>query len=386
MPVEPTAFTTAIHGGLSPDLVTGAIVTPLYQTTTFVQPAVGVDRGYTYSRSANPTVAALERNLAAIEDCDVPATCFASGMAALTALVLATCRGGDHVVCGQVVYGGTVRLLQQVFAPLGVRASFVDATDPQAVRNGLTDATRLVLVETPANPTLSLTDIAAVADVVRGRGAVLAVDNTFMTAVLQKPLWLGADVVVYSTTKFCEGHDSTIGGAVLTRDATLDARLRFVRNATGSGQAPLDAWLTLRGLKTLPLRMERHSASALQVARWLREQPAVARVHYPFLDGFPQAELSRRQQVAGGGVLAFELESAQAGIELLSRVELCSLAENLGAVETLITHPASMTHADVDPVARQASGLSDGLVRLSVGLEDPADLCTDLGQALSAVA
>lgn len=380
---NPAFATRAIHGGLTADPTTGAILTPIYQSTTYVQEAVGRDRGYTYSRAANPTVAALERNLGALEGAP-PAVAFATGMAAITTLFLSTLRAGDRVVCSEVVYGGTVRLLQQVLDGLGVRASFVDTSDLAATAAALDDNVRWLFVETPANPTLRLSDVAALARLAAAAGARLALDNTFLTPALQDGFGLGADVVVHSTTKYIEGHNATVGGALLSHDPELLERFAFVRKSIGNIQAPFEAWLTLRGLKTLPLRMERHSASALAIARWLERRPGVRRVWYPWLDSFPQAELARRQQRAGGGMLAFELEGdAGAGVRLLNRVRLCALAENLGAVETLITHPATMTHAAVAAEQRRRVGIGDGLIRLSVGLEDPDDLIADLDQALA---
>lgn len=381
-PPDAGPYTTLVRGGLWPDPVTGAVSPPLYQSTTFAQPAVGQDLGYTYSRSANPTVEALERNLGALEQAP-PAACFATGMAAITGLLLATVQAGDHVVCGDVVYGGTVRLLRQVLVPLGVEADFVDLSVPDRVFEVLRPNTKLVIVESPANPTLKLTDIAALARILADHPARLAVDNTFLTPVLQRPLELGADVVLYSTTKYTEGHNSTVGGAVLSRDAALNERIRFFRNATGIGQSPFQAWLTLKGLKTLPLRIERHCANATAVAEFLHEHPAVRTVHFPGLDSFPQRELALRQQSGPGGMLAFELQGGVPhGVHLANNVRLCTLAENLGAVETLLTHPASMTHADVPADDRAAAGITDGLIRLSVGLEDPADICADLDRAL----
>lgn len=375
--------TLAIHGGLAPDPATGAILTPIYQTTTYVQDAVGVDKGFTYTRSGNPTVAALERNLGELDGA-LPAAAFSTGMAALSALFLSLLESGDRVVVSDVVYGGTVRLLRRVLAPLGVRVSFVDTSSIDALRAALREPTKLVLVETPANPTLKLTDIAAAASVAHESGALLAVDNTFLTPALQRCFDLGADVVVYSTTKHIEGHNATVGGALLARDAELLARFRFVQNAVGFAQAPFDAWLTLRGIKTLPLRMKQHSANALEVARFLEAHPRVHTVRYPGLESFPQFELARRQHVAHGGLIAFEVEgAARAGIALMNSVRLCALAESLGAVETLITHPASMTHATIPADERARLGISDGLVRLSVGLEAPADVIADLEQALS---
>jgi cystathionine beta-lyase/cystathionine gamma-synthase len=380
---EPRLDTVAIHGGQEPDPTTGAILAPIYQTTTYVQEAVGRDKGFTYSRTANPTVAALERKLGALERA-LPASCFATGLAAETALFLSLLKGGDHVVVGDVVYGGTVRLLNQVLGAFGVEASFVDTSSPERLEAALRPETRLVFVESPANPTLKLTDIAAAARAAHAAGALLAVDNTVLTPALQAPLDLGADVVVHSTTKYIEGHNATVGGALVTRDPELDERFRFTRNAIGAIQSPLNAWLTLQGSKTLGLRMERHSANALEVARYLEAHPRVCSVAYPFLESFPQYDLARRQQRSGGGLVAFEVEGGvEAGVRVMNSVRLCKLAENLGAVESLVTHPASMTHAAVPAAQREVAGITDGLVRLSVGLEDAADLVADLERALA---
>lgn len=375
--------TTAIHGGLSPDPTTGAILTPIYQSTTYVQEAVGKDKGYTYSRSGNPTVAALERNLGKVEGCPHAAVSFSTGMAAISGLFLGLLKGGDHVVCSDVVYGGTVRLLRQVLERFGIEASFVDTSNPAAIHAALRKKTALVVIETPANPTLKLTDLAAASSAAHDAGALLAVDNTFLTPALQRPFEFGADLVVYSTTKYIEGHNSTVGGAVLAKDEALVEKLRFVQNAVGFGQSPFEAWLTLRGLKTLPLRMKQHSAHALEVAQFLEAHPKVGQVSYPGLKSFPQYELARKQQRAAGGMIAFEVKGGvEAGISLMNSVEVCSLAENLGAVETLITHPASMTHAPIPQEERERIGIGNGLVRLSVGLEDPADIIADLDRAL----
>ena len=374
--------TLAIHGGLFPDPSTGAILTPIHQTTTYVQDAVGVDKGFTYTRSGNPTVAALERNLGELDGV-LPAAAFSTGMAALSALFLALLKSGDRVVVSDVVYGGTVRLLRKVLEPLGVRATFVDTSSIDALRAALVEPAVLVLIETPANPTLKLTDIAAAAEVAHAAGALLAVDNTFLTPALQRCFELGADIVVYSTTKHIEGHNATVGGALLARDAELLARFRFIQNAVGFAQAPFDAWLTLRGIKTLQLRIAQHSKNALEVARFLEAHPRLRDVRYPGLRSFPQYELAQRQHIAHGGLIAFEVEGGVgAGIRLMNSVRLCALAESLGAVETLITHPASMTHATIPPEERAAIGISDGLVRLSVGLEAPSDVIADLAQAL----
>lgn len=379
-------YSRLLHGGLGPDPATGAILTPVYQSTTFVQDGIGGAPPFTYSRTGNPTVAALERNLGAIEQAP-PAVCFRTGMAAISALMLGLCRAGDEVVVSDVVYGGVVRLLRRILADFGLRPRFVDTSSLESLERVLTDRTRLVLIETPANPTLKLTDVAAVADAVHAAGSLLAVDNTFLTAELQRPLDLGADVAVYSTTKYVEGHNATLGGAVLSRDEELLERVRFTCGTLGCGQAPWEAWLTLHGLRTLPLRLRRHCDNALQVATWLREHPDVERVSYPWLPEFPQHDLARRQQAAGGGMLTFEVRGgARAGRELMESLRLCSLAENLGAVESLVTHPASMTHAALEAGEREDLGIGDGLVRLSVGLEDPEDVIADLDRGLAVAA
>jgi cystathionine beta-lyase/cystathionine gamma-synthase len=380
-PADP--FTRIIHGGLGPDPATGAILTPIYQSTTFVQDAVGDHKGFTYTRSGNPTVAALERNLGAIEGTP-PALCFATGMAAISTLFLGTLSAGDHIVVSDVVYGGTVRLLRQVLHDFGVGVSFVDGSDAEAVEAAINSRTRLVFVETPANPTLKLTDIEAVAAITRAAGVRLVVDNTFLTAVLQDVIGLGADVAVYSTTKYIEGHNGTVGGALLSRDEELLERLRLVQSTLGVAQSPLEAWLTLRGLKTLPLRLARHGDNALAVARWLEQDPRVTAVTYPGLESFPQRALASRQQRSGGGMLTFEVEGGTpAALELMRSLKLCALAENLGAVETLATHCPSMTHASLTAQEREDLGIRDGLVRLSVGLEGPEDIVADLDQAIA---
>jgi cystathionine gamma-lyase len=386
MPVKAEFFsTTAVRGGVHADPSTGALLTPIFQSTTYLQEAVGVHKGHTYSRASNPTVEALEHALGALENTP-PAVCFATGMAAISALCFALLNAGDHAVISDVVYGGTVRFFRQILANLGIKASFVDTANLQEVEQAITPHTRLVLIETPANPTLKLTDIAAVAAVTKRAGVKLAVDNTFLTPVYQRPLDLGADITILSTTKYVEGHNATVGGSIATHDTALLDRLRFVRKTLGSIQSPLEAWLTLRGLKTLPLRIERHSANAQVVAEWLEQHPQITRVLYPGLKSFPQRELALTQQGAPGGMIAFEVEGGTtAGITLMNTVKLCSLAENLGAVETLITHPASMTHGDVPAEQRARTGVTDGLVRLSVGLENAQDIIADLDQALQHV-
>ena len=376
--------TLALHAGATVDPTTGALLTPIYQTTTYRQEAVGKDKGFTYSRSANPTVSALERRLAALEGAYY-CTCYATGLAATTVLCLALLQRGDHVVASQAVYGGTVRLFNQVLAPFGVTAEFVDTANELALRRALAaKPTRFVFIETPANPTLRLTDIELTARIAHEAGALLIVDNTLLTPALQRPFEFGADAVLHSTTKFIEGHNATVGGALITNDPDLHERFSFTRNAIGAIQSPFAAWLTLQGVKTLGVRMAQHSSNALEIARFLETHPRVTKLHYPGLESFPQFELNRRQQTTGGALIAFEVEGGvEAGIRLMNSVKLCALAENLGAAETLITHPASMTHADVPADQRQAAGISDGLVRLSVGLEDPKDIIRDLSQAFA---
>ena len=374
--------TLALHAGTQPDPTTGAILTPIYQTTTYRQEAVGVDKGFTYSRAGNPTVAALERRLAALEGAEF-ATCFSSGLSATTALFLTLLKAGDRVVASEVCYGGTVRLLQQIFSSFGVQADFIDTSNEEAFKEALREPAKLVFIETPANPTLRLTDISLAAKLAHDADAVLIVDNTLLTPALQKPLDLGADVSLHSTTKFIDGHNATIGGALITRNKELHERFDLIRKSTGTIQAPFDAWLTLQGVKTLPLRIRQHSENALKVARFLENHPRVTTLYYPGLELFPQHELATLQQASGGALIAFEVDGGtESGIKLMNSVRLCSLAENLGSAETLITHPASMTHAAVPIEQREAAGITDGLVRLSVGLENPEDLIADLDQAL----
>ncbi|MEO1007192.1 MAG: aminotransferase class I/II-fold pyridoxal phosphate-dependent enzyme [Planctomycetota bacterium] len=363
------------------------LVAPLVQSTTYGRSRVGTDPEHQYSRVSNPTVATLEQALGRLEHAP-PAACFTTGLAAETALFLAVLRAHDHAICGRSVYGGTVRLLQQVLPELGVETTFVDTTDLDAVRTAVRPNTRLVFVETPSNPTLEITDIAGVASIARQAGALLAVDNTFLTAALQQPLDLGADVSVYSTTKFVDGHSVALGGALVSRDTDLLERIRFIRKCTGAIQTPFNAWLTINGLKTLPLRLERQSASAQRIAEWLAQHDAVERVRHPSLAEGQQRTLAETQHAgAHGGVVSFEvaggLESAR---RVAERLELCTLVEHVGSVETLVTHSASMTHADVPPEQRLACGISEGLLRLSVGLEPPEAILADLSQALDAAA
>ena len=377
--------TRSVRGGASPDPATGALVSPIYQSTTFLQEGVGRHKGFTYSRGANPSVDQLERALGEIEG-GLPAVAFSTGMSAITTLFLTFLEAGDHVLVSDVVYGGTVRLLRQVLAKLGIEASFVDTSNPPQVVAALKPRTKLVFIETPANPTLKLTDVSLAAEIAHSAGALLAVDNTFLTSVLQPVLDQGADISLLSTTKYIEGHNSTVGGSVTARDPALLDKLRFVRKTLGCIQSPFESWLTVRGLKTLPYRLKAHCDNAQQIAEWLEAQSCVTRVLYPGLASFPQRELALRQQKAHGGLISFEVQGgADAGIAVMNAVKFCYLAENLGAVETLITHPASMTHADVPLEQRRAAGITDGLIRLSVGLEDPQDVIADLQQAFASL-
>jgi cystathionine beta-lyase/cystathionine gamma-synthase len=381
--------TRVIHGARERRAAGAPLLTPIVQGATFAQHAPGEAALHTYSRASNPTVAELEERLGSLEDAP-PAVAFASGLAATQVLALATLAAGDHAVVGATSYGGTVRLFAQILAPLGIRTTFVDATDAASVARALEPSTRLVLIETPANPTLALADIAGIAACTRAHGALLAVDNTFLTAALQQPLELGADLSLYSTTKWIEGHHATIGGALVTRDARLLERLRFLRKSLGCIQSPFDAWLTLQGLKTLPLRMRAHSEAATQVARALEGNAALSRVIYPGLPSFAQHALAQRQHGGGqggghGGIVTIELAGGRAAAVRFARaLRVAVLAESLGGVESLVTHPETMTHGDVPVAQRQAAGISSGLVRISVGLEDVGDLVDDLVCALAA--
>lgn len=362
------------------------LVAPIVQSTTFTRSGVGTNPDHQYSRVSNPTVAALESALGRLEDAP-PAVCFATGLAAETALFLTLLKPGDHVVCGRAVYGGTTRLLQQLLAPLGIECTFVDSTRPEQVEGALRTTTRLIFIETPSNPTLELTDIAAIADIAHGARARLAVDNTFLTPALQRPLDFGADITVYSTTKFIEGHSVALGGAIVSCDEDLLTRLRFIRKCTGGIQTPFNAWLTINGLKTLPLRILHQSRSAEAIARWLSRHDAVARVHYPGLRDDATAALAKRQHPDGNGaVVSFEVKGGiAAGRRLVESLERCTLVEHVGSVETLITHPASMTHADVPERERSQAGITGGLLRLSVGLEPVESIIEDLAQGLRAI-
>ena len=376
-----------IHSGVTPDPTTGAILTPIYQSTTFVQDSVDeyLDKGFTYSRSGNPTVRALEAKLTDLEgglDC----ACFGTGMGATTAVMLAFLGTGQHAIVSDVAYGGTYRLATKVMTRFGVEFTFADAANPEAVAAAVRDNTAMICTETPANPTLKCADIAAISDIAKKAGAVHVVDNTLLTPYYQLPLELGADVSVHSTTKYMDGHNATVGGAAISKSQENADAIRFIQNSTGSIMSPQVAWLTLQGCKTMSIRMDRQCANAMAVARFLESHPKVEQVAYPGLESHPQHEIVKRQATGFGAMVWFEVKGGvAAGKKLMDTVEVWTLAENLGSVESLITHPVTMTHADVEPEERARVGIIDGLVRLSVGLEDEEDLVGALDRALAGV-
>ncbi|HVZ88347.1 MAG TPA: PLP-dependent aspartate aminotransferase family protein [Polyangia bacterium] len=382
---EPRFETLAVHAGQSPEPITGAVMTPVFLTSTYAQKGPGEHSGFEYSRTQNPTRFALEANLAALEG-GAWGLAFNAGVAATTA-VLSTLDAGDHVVAGDDIYGGTFRLFDKVFRRLGLTFTFVDTREPGAVAAAIGPRTKLCWLETPTNPLLRLADIRAVARACAARGVRLAVDNTFMTPYFQRPLDLGADLVVHSTTKYLNGHSDVVGGAVIGRDPELRARLAFVQNSLGGSQPAFDSFLVLRGTKTLAVRMERHQENALAVARWLEARKDVARVIYPGLRSHPQHALARRQMSGFGGMLSFELPAGRGTLakarNFLRRLKVFTCAESLGGVESLAEHPAIMTHASIPPDRRRALGIGDGLIRLSVGIEHADDLIADLEAALA---
>ena len=379
--------TQQIHAGVEPDPVTGAILTPIYQSTTYVQDSIDnyLGKGYSYSRSGNPTVRALENKLTILEG-GVECRAFTTGMAATTATMIALLNAGDHAIVSDVAYGGTYRLATMILPRFGVEFSFVDTSNPDAVRKSVRDSTRLIFTETPANPTLKLTDIAAISEIAREHGIPHAVDNTFLTPYYQRPLELGADLSVHSTTKYFDGHNATVGGAVISATQELDSAIKFVQNTTGSIMSPQVAFLTLQGCKTLSIRMDAQCANAMAIAEYLQGHSKVEKVCYPGLESFAQHTLAREQASGFGAMIWFEVKGGtRAGKQLMNSLELWSLAENLGSVESLVTHPVTMTHADVSVAERKRVGITDGLVRLSVGLEAVEDLIADLEQGLAKV-
>jgi len=372
--------TRAVHAGPVPDPLSGAVMPPIYQTSTYAQEGLGRHKGYEYGRTQNPTREALERAVASLEEATY-GFAFGSGLAALDA-VLKLFSAGDHVISGENIYGGSHRLMQQVYARFGLSFTFVDMRDPAKVAAAITPSTRMVYCETPTNPMMFLADLEAIGHVTQARGLLLVVDNTFATPYFQQPLKLGADVVLHSTTKYLNGHSDMVGGMLVTRRDDLAERLGFLQNASGGVPGPMDCWLCLRGLKTLPLRMQRHDATGREIAGWLKSHPKVKKLYYPGLPEHPQHDLARRQMRGFGGMISVELGDPALARRVVERTRLFTLAESLGGVESLIGHPASMTHASVPIALRQAMGLTDSLVRLSCGIEEPEDLMADLEQAL----
>jgi len=374
--------TKVVRAGIEPDPTTGSIVPPIYETATYVLPEVGRDLGYDYTRSSNPTRAVLEANLAAIEG-GKHATAFASGMAAVdTCLKLLS--AGDHVVCSDDVYGGVSRHFNKVLARYGLSFTYVDSSQPETVRQAVRPETKMLWIETPTNPLLKITDLDAMSAIAREHGLYFGVDSTFATPVFLRPLEHGADIVMHSTTKYISGHNQIIGGIVITNRDDIQAEMKFIQKTIGAVPSPIDCWLALTGIKTLSLRMARHAENAQKVAEYLEAHPKVARVAYPGLPSHPQHAIAAAQMDGFSGMISFELTGGiPAGTAVMNNVKLCGLAESLGAVETMITHPATMTHAEVPPEDRAARGLTDGLVRLSVGIEDVEDIIADLDQALA---
>lgn len=379
------AFTTrAIHAGQVVEPLSGAVMPPIYQTSTYIQEGLGRHKGYEYARTQNPTREALERNVASLEGATY-GFAFGSGLAALDT-VLKLCKAGDHIVCGENVYGGTHRLMQQVYAALGLRFTFVDMRDIGAIERAVTPATRMIVCETPTNPMMFLADLSAIGDLTQAHGILYVVDNTFATPFFQRPLEHGADIVLHSTTKYLNGHSDMVGGMLVTSRDDVAERLGFLQNAAGGVPGPFDCWLALRGIKTLPLRMRQHDANGRKVAEWLAAHPKAQQVYYPGLPSHPQHELAQRQMSGFGGMISVDVGDAALARQIVEGTKIFVLAESLGGVESLIGHPASMTHASVPKPMREAMGLTDSLVRLSCGIEDVEDLLADLEQAFGRTA
>jgi len=376
--------TRAIHSGQPTDEQTGAVTVPIYQTSTFGQETPGVNKGYVYARTGNPGRTALEQCLASLEDAQF---CYsaASGMAAINN-ILCLLQAGDHVVTCQDLYGGAYRMFTKLYSKFGVKFSFVDATDLKAIEAAFTPQTKMLWLETPSNPLLRIVDLAAASKIGKAHQAVVVVDNTFASPYLQSPLKLGADIVMHSTTKYLNGHSDVLGGAAITNDAALAEQLKFFQNAVGAVPAPMDCFLNLRGIKTLPVRMDRHCANARQIAEYFAKHPKVAKVYFPGLPTHPGHEIAKRQMKDFGAMVSIELKAdLEETRKFTSNIELWTLAESLGGVKSLLCQPATMTHASVDPAMRRQVGIQDGLIRLSVGLEDARDLIKDLEQALDKV-
>ncbi len=375
--------TDCIHAGNAPDPRTGAVAVPIYQTSTYVQEALGKHKGYEYARTQNPTRHALEENMAVLEG-GAGARAFASGMAAATAISTFV-KAGEHVVCSNMTYGGTYRYYTQIQARYGVEFTFVDTANPDEVCRAFRPNTKLLHLESPTNPTMVLCDIRRLSEMAHERGAIVVVDNTFASPYLQRPLDLGADIVFHSTTKFLNGHSDSIGGIAVAKSPEHVEWLSFVQNSSGAILSPFDSWLVLRGIKTLVVRMERHEQNGRAIAKYLSTHPKVRSTNYPGLPSHPQHELAKRQMRGFGAMISFDLGSFENAAAFLARVRLCSLAESLGGVETLISHPATMTHASIPEAERERLGVTGGLVRISVGIEDVEDLIADLDSALEAV-
>ncbi len=375
--------TDAIHVGQEPDPATGAIVLPIYQTSTYVQEELGSTKGYDYARTNHPNRKALERTLTKLEG-GTAAYVFTSGMAAIDT-VFRLLRPGDHAIVSEAVYGGVFRLSTQFLVQFGLEFSFVDTSSLEAIRGALKPNTKMIYVETPTNPTMIVSDIAAVAGVARERKLTLVVDNTFLSPYFQRPIEHGAHIVVHSMTKYLNGHSDAVGGAVILTRAADAERIYFLQRSAGAGLAPMDCFLVSRGIKTLAVRMAQHDANGMTLARFLENHPRVQRVLYPGLPSHPQHEIARKQQSGFGAMLSFDVSTLDAARAVLNRVKLCSLAESLGGVETLISHPATMTHVSIPPEVRRRVGITDGLVRLSVGIEDAEDLVADLNDALKGI-
>ena len=373
--------TKIVRSGIKPDPTTGAIVPPIYQTATYVLPEIGRDLGFDYTRSSNPTREILENNLAGIEGGKF-GTCFASGMSAVDS-VMKLLKKGDHVVCSDDVYGGVSRHFNNILVNYGLSFTYVDSSNPENVENAITSVTKLLWVETPTNPLLKVTDLNAMSQIAKNHGILFGVDSTFATPVFLRPFEFGADIVMHSTTKYISGHNQIIGGIIITNDKEIHEQMKYVQKTIGAVPSPFDCWLTLLGVKTLHLRMERHASNAQAVAEFLESHPQVEKITYPGIPSHPQYLIAKEQMDGFSGMISFELKDGiPAGKTLMNSVKLCSLAESLGAVETMITHPATMTHVDVPEEERHARGLTDGLVRISVGIEDVDDIIDDLKQAL----
>jgi cystathionine beta-lyase/cystathionine gamma-synthase len=375
--------TDCIHAGQEPEPVTGAVTVPIFQTSTYVQPKFGEHKGYEYARTKNPTRSALEANLAALER-GKHGHCFASGMAA-TDTVMRLLQSGDHVVAGENMYGGSYRLFNRVYEKFGLQFSYVDTSNVDNVRNAIQPNTKMLFLETPTNPMMTITDLAACSAAAHEKGVLVVVDNTFCSPYLQRPIELGADIVIHSTTKFLNGHSDSIGGAVISTTDELGERIGFLQNAVGAILSPFDSWLVLRGVKTLAVRMKRHEENGMVMANYLANHPKVKKVYYPGLPDHPQHELAKRQMSGFGAMISFDVGSLEHTANFLNRVRLCSLGESLGGVETLISHPETMTHASVPLDTRTRLGLTPGLIRISVGLEEIEDLIGDIENAFEGV-